>query len=840
MPTPIAKSSAFTMSRRLAAAKAKEFTIEEKFNVFGYRSREDLSLLSPTTLVYPSQNVLTDVFGYAGPRQGYNLYGQSNSNNLPILSSYDWETHVGTIRNLRTQSPSSAGNDGVLSLGYIANAGDYYNGTTFTQSQVYWIPIISNLSSAYCNFAPFWDSSQFIQHLLMVNGNQTITDWTGATATVKAVSNSAGAIQSISTTPTAGGTGYTVGDILTISGGTGATVQVNAVVNGAITGIAVSSHVGNGGTAYANSDTVSVGGVGNYGLLTVTSNSGGTITGVSITNIGNGYIVQNGVPSGNTSGSGHGAWFDITSVASGVVGTNNFNNINPPLTLLTPGTGYSAGSGNATTGGTGSGATINILSVSDQSITVNGNKTIGQLGFYNDTNNHQLLINGAKYGYISSTSNNNSFSFLGISPDPTRIPVNSVIIQAPEVTPNTGTGGLPLSTGTTFTNWTNDLIGIVGGYTYVGCKTNNTIYVSNQGSFTNYGTSLVVTVGIGAPFTLDAPPVAFYPQENAMYVDAGKDWKYQIYPTVTVNTSATTATQQWTFNVLKNSPLQAAQSQGLVGKVGDYIVFVSNEQMIRSMGRVTDVLATPQMPDIGYPIVNDINIYNFTDGHVAFNKNFVYITAPKQNIMRIYNMTNNEDKEPGSKGHYWEAPQTLPIGCMSIINGQLIGHSYGTSESYTLFNGSSDNGQEIYSVVAFPQLTQGGRHKTKSFNMEYIEGYISQNSIINAQNFYYQGNKTLSLTKQILGTDKAIINATPEGASLGKTSLGKNPIGGDAIISNPNTLPPNFQVYKTFQRTPYFKWQPIFWSRGKGQNWFILAYGSNSSTTSETETSITE
>lgn len=76
--SPGTKPAAFTMNRRLAAAEAKEFTIEEKFNVYGYRSREDASLLNPTTLVYPSQNVLTDVFGYVGPRQGFTLYGQNN------------------------------------------------------------------------------------------------------------------------------------------------------------------------------------------------------------------------------------------------------------------------------------------------------------------------------------------------------------------------------------------------------------------------------------------------------------------------------------------------------------------------------------------------------------------------------------------------------------------------------------------------------------------------------------------------------------------------------------------------------------------------------------------
>ena len=89
-----------------------------------------------------------------------------------------------------------------------------------------------------------------------------------------------------------------------------------------------------------------------------------------------------------------------------------------------------------------------------------------------------------------------------------------------------------------------------------------------------------------------------------------------------------------------------------------------------------------------------------------------------------------------------------------------------------------------------------------------------------------------------MGTNTAITNNAAETASLGKVSLGKNPIGSDLIQSS-QVVAPNFAVYLTFQRTPFFKVQPFFSSLGQSQSWQLLAYGTNQQTTSEQEVAIT-
>lgn len=71
--------------RQIARIKAAEFSIESKFNTVGYRSREDYSILPPTTLVYPSVNVLTNQYGRVANRLGYTLYGQANVTNVSLM-----------------------------------------------------------------------------------------------------------------------------------------------------------------------------------------------------------------------------------------------------------------------------------------------------------------------------------------------------------------------------------------------------------------------------------------------------------------------------------------------------------------------------------------------------------------------------------------------------------------------------------------------------------------------------------------------------------------------------------------------------------------------------------
>lgn len=807
--------------RMLGRMKAAEFDIisvkdEKHGTMSGYRNREDISTLAPNTLVVGSHDVLTNVFGRVYSRAGYTLDGASSGLNIGIVSSYDWTTSPSGVRNLRAGGMTTVGS------GYLEVRNVETNGSTK------WYKILQNLSSVSFNFTSWWNNTQLINELLMVNGGQQIYDWTGATAKVSSTLNSGSEIMSIGTLPTAGGSGYIVGDILTIGGtGTGATATVNSIVNGVITGVSITRL----GRSYTASDSLAVGFAnGSGGILTVTGVDGsGGITSVSITQGGQNYTNGSGWISGGT---GVNAEITISSVSNGVVGVSPYTPFATALTLNTPGTGYTVGSGTATSGGSGTNCTVNIISLSQQSITIQGTKTIGQLGFYNDTNIHRIIIDGQTFSYLSSASNCNSQSFLGVSPDPTTagLSAGDLIIQAPEATQNVGgSTGLPLPTSSTFNNWTNDLLCVANSQLFVGCFTNAAVYVSQQFSFTTFNG----TNGAGGlPLNLPPAPVGMIVQEDVPYVSCGKGQWYQI----TFQKSADLTTFNWIPKPLKTGLNQGVFSQALMWKMPNDIAFVSNEPVVRTLGRVDDILGTPQMVNLSSSIVNDMATYTFTSGSGKFINEFLFISIPSKGIIRAYNMTAQDE---GKKNFYWEAPQTIPLsGFMDTGDGNIYGHSALTSDTYKLFTGSSDNGHPISAMAVFPQITFGSRHKSKSFIKEYVEGYLSQSTTLTCTLNFIDTNKITTLTKKILGTNTAITVNPMENASLGKTTLGKNPIGSD-LVQNVSQTSPNFAVYLTFQRTPFFKVQPVFSSLGNSQSWQILAYGFNQQSTSEEENSIT-
>ena len=420
--------------KQISRIKATEFDIisvkDEKHGTMeGYRNREDISTLPANTLVAGSQNVLTNTYGRVFSRAGYTLDGTASGVNNGIVSSYDWNTPPsGVVRNLRAGGNASIGS-GYMEVRNVDSTG-----------KVTWNKLLTNLNSVNFNFAPWWNNTQQINEVLMVNGGQQIYDWNGATATVSATSDSASAIMSIGTTPVAAGSGYVVGDVITISGGTGGTASVNSIVNGYVTALTMFS----GGNSYAVNDIISVGSSSGYGCtIKVTGVSGvGAITTFTVQTGGSGYVAgQTGYANTGSSGYFVGAGFTITTIVNGAIGTPTWNS-NGAVTLLTPGTGYSVATQN-TTGGTGTGATISVLSLSQNAVTVQGSKTLGQLGFYNNNGTHQLLINGQTFSYVSSSANSNGLSFLGVSPDPTTASLTAgmLIMQAPEVTTNGGGGG---------------------------------------------------------------------------------------------------------------------------------------------------------------------------------------------------------------------------------------------------------------------------------------------------------------------------------------------------------------------------------------------------------------
>jgi hypothetical protein len=239
-----------------------------------------------------------------------------------------------------------------------------------------------------------------------------------------------------------------------------------------------------------------------------------------------------------------------------------------------------------------------------------------------------------------------------------------------------------------------------------------------------------------------------------------------------------------------------------------------------------------------------MNFYDFTDGSIFFWQNFILLAIPKSSLIRVYNMTKDVTNQAALENatHYWEAPITFPVSRFSVIDGDLYGHSYQTSESYKLFDGYNFNLHPIDARAIFSYQTFGVRTTSKGFTEFFVEGYISPNATVNLNLEYELNGYAGKGTYPILGTDAQIVqlgssSSTGTSNSLGKVGLGKAPLGTNTIQSSSTTN--KFREIQTFPRTPFYEMSPSFTSVGADYNWSILAFGPSESPTKESNNAIT-
>lgn len=463
-----------------------------------------------------------------------------------------------------------------------------------------------------------------------------------------------------------------------------------------------------------------------------------------------------------------------------------------------------------------SGGITTMLSATANTITKNGSTTWAQNGFYT-AGTRKVTINGTEYTY---TGGEGTTTITGVSPSPIAEPANSVIFQTIRVTANSATTGLP-------STFANSLIANLRNQIYIGSLVDNTVYISKINNYMDYSFSTPRIVGEGALVTLDAPPVGFVPQEDKMYTTAGADYWYE----TSFELSSGLSKESFEIIKLKTGSQQAAQSQAMISKIKNDVVFISNEPTMDTLGRVQQVVLTPQSTNLSDPIKLDFDSYDFTGASIFYFQYFIYIAIPRNNVVRMYNIV---------KG-YWEAPQILPVGRFAVIGGELYGHGYGVSETYKMFNGYNDNGKSMEAIALFSFMNGGTRTALKAFNKFYSEGYIDSNTTLTLGIQYDVDGCATNTSYDIIGSNGQLVclGSATDDSSLGKISFGKRSLGGSSTFTSSSSLPPKFRWIQTFPQKDYFEYQPSFSTIGIDLRWEILAFGGATEISSTIPTQIT-
>lgn len=452
-----------------------------------------------------------------------------------------------------------------------------------------------------------------------------------------------------------------------------------------------------------------------------------------------------------------------------------------------------------------SGGITTLASTTATTITKNGTTTWAEEGFY-FTGTNSVIINGNTYSYTGGAS---TTTLTGVSPSPVGESANSVVFQAVKTTANSAMTSIP-------STFKNNILGVLNNQLYVSATDLNSVYVSKTNDYTDYSfTAGGRLPGEGALFSyLDGIPTAMIPQESDLYISCANDFWFK----TNFALSGDLTKENLTVVPLKTSANQGALNPNAVFNVKNSILFLNRETSLDELGRVQNIFAAPNAVNYSDPVKNLFNAYDFTDAQGVYWKYNLYISVPKEGIVLIYNLADS----------WWEAPQTMPVGAWSIIDGELYGHDYNSFKSYELFVGTNDNGFPIYATANFSYQNYpliGGRSNTKSFTEQYVEGYISPNTVLKCNINYDIDGCMLTSSGYVDGQVAPFSCLLQNNSSLGQNPLGDAPLG-DGTRTLPN-LPPKFRKFITFPKYDFFEVQFSFSTTEIDCNWEILAFGGN-------------
>lgn len=534
----------------------------------------------------------------------------------------------------------------------------------------------------------------------------------------------------------------------------------------------------------------------------------------------------------------NGAIMEIASAGSGTLtrkyileaSTISFSNTNPDTILDSANgfvtAGFSAGDIITVSGSASNDGSYTVASVTAGTITLADNNSLtaelagssititNQLGGtwaearFNTTGTKTVEIDGITYTY---TGGETTGTLTGVTPSPSGSVSNGdVAIQSVKTNSNQPASG-----------FLNDTIAVLKNQVYVGSNVSRIVYVSKNSSYTDYTFSSPREVGEGAQLLLDDVTRAFVVEDEQMYISSGKDDWYVTSFTL----SADNTKEQLVVEKLKTGSLQGARSQNAVTRIKNNVAFISFEPTLDLLGRVENI-DTPQSRPLSDPIKPDFDEMNFIDVHVRYYRDAIYITLPKEGKVYIY------DIELG----LWQPPQNMYLSRIDVIGGKLYGHSFGTNETYELFADETylDNGGLYTSKAVLAYRTFGDRTNQKVFDEVYIEGYIAQNTLLEGDVLYDFGGATAESIFNIDGGDSDILFGTSPDASLGKQSLGKNPLGSSVESTDVLT---KFRIFKLLKTVPFYELLLTLESTQENSRWEVIAIGFNAKKSSMLDTS---
>lgn len=715
-------------------------------------------------------------------RIGGNLLGDNNTTPGEATRLYLYKKNFGTDRKVIIKQVDDGNISRLDWYDYITNA---------------WYTLYDNLYTGYIMaFAPAnGDKGETINKLLMCNGKNTMLSWNGAIARYASATESLpGVVDGIDAAIYESGYGYKTGDILTLTDGTGigATVKVETIgiqsYDGHRGGVGTFTP-NTPGTGYAIGDIVEL--EERYSpsfgaTIRVDSVVGGGATGgiatYTILNRGNYYGGSFGStsPSQNITGSGSGFCWEIDSVVTGCVQT---------VSLLSTGSGYSVADGVATTGGSGTGCSVNITDIiTAATLTKSGSTTWAQEGFELSGSNMKILINGYEFEYTGGTD---SATLYGVTPDPSEVTLTAgdVIIQKVDDSYSGSDIGNVLMT-------TQAKLFLAGKDT-----DESTMFYSQTGDvldFTAVSSGGLADAGFFT-FMDGGGAITAFDSRGKNGIVVHKNDLIQQYLRV-VNSDSTVSES---VDTLGETDGCGAVNVKSLASIGTRSYFISKNEGLQSLSKISqdDHLQLDNLMDEIRSFTKDYDMSNAAIKYFPLKR--VLLIACKSNSTKLHN-----DKvicfyirktQNGFTGEY--SIDDIYANDFLVDNKSVYYASSLNENVYSLFDRNSNNNIPIQHAWISKALTYDEPAKEKQFNKLFLNGYMAKYNKIKIS-IIYGINGIDGVKSKVLSWDDSTIRVSSVGA-LGTAVLGLYPLGYSSIDDNIYIF--NYPIHFDVKRSDRFK-----------------------------------
>lgn len=468
---------------------------------------------------------------------------------------------------------------------------------------------------------------------------------------------------------------------------------------------------------------------------------------------------------------------------------------------------------------------INAGAVAVTAVLINsGTNLWAQDGFTNGGGT--ITINGVSYtyssGYFIYTKSLPVNSISGVS-------ANDIVISTLVTTDLTSTFG----------SFQPDFCYTIDNQVYYGSYTSSLCYVSNSLLYYSFSLDTVPVKGSANVIVFDSPLNGITSRTGRPNISVGGNkWGIVNYTYSVITISGTQYNQRSTnVEYTPTSAGSGAYAHEFIDQVGDSIVYLSQDQQVRTFGSFNTSFTSNNYPSLSQEIYSELEQEVFSNdtytGNLRAIGDYIYLTSPISGLTYLYqarqavNANNQVIVE-----RLWHAPMTWNLTRVDIQNNTVIGFSNSNPQIYQLWDTEiyydEDPTGDTFAYTSTLKFAYDGEKRRQglwSFDKVFTEGYINPETALSVTVKYNFNGTEDVLTQFVNSGDFPATYFTIDPSSIGDESFGDDSLGMGGDDSDSNLY--KFKVINQFSLVNTFEWQVEYESTESGSQWEILAKGTN-------------